>query len=280
VLNFGLSKGTALAAGTLTATKVETIKINAVDTVTTSIEAHTLTLKADTATSLTVTGNAGLTLTLDAATDKLATIDGSLMSAGALTATANGAVVMTITGGAGADVLSASTGVTAKADVLVGGAGNDVLTAGSNGAKLTGGLGNDLFVLSAASATLGTKEANTYSSVEDFTSTDLLQLRFYDTVGAAVANATSFTKLAASLNAQTAVFSDYVNAAMAQAFATTAATAGDAVWFSFAGSSYVVVDSGAATAGSFENTQDLIIKLTGIDLTNASWNSTYATVGL
>jgi len=64
-----------------------------------------------------------------------------------------------------------------QADVLNGGAGNDTLYAGSNGAKLTGGDGNDLFIVTAASAVSGSKESNTYSEILDFKAGDLLQLQ-------------------------------------------------------------------------------------------------------
>ena len=272
-LNVVMTKDGILAGGTLTAANVETVKLTATDSVTTNgVGTHTLTLKADSATSLTIDGNAGLTLTLDAATTKLATIDGHGMTTGALAASANGAVVMTITGGSGADVLTASQGATSKADIINGGNGNDTLVAGDNGAHLTGGAGNDIFLLTSSSPTQGNLEANTYSYIEDFKAGDVLQLQFYDAVGTATADVTSFAKLSAVMG-DTAVYSDYVAAALAQA------GAGQAVWFSIGTSSYVVVDSGANT-DNFVNTQDLVVKLVGVDLTNASWNADFATVAL
>lgn len=274
VLNIGLSKATTLAAGVITADKVETVKITGTDLSTAGGVIHTATLKSDTATLLNVEGNAGLTLTIDATTVALATINASTAT-GKLNVTASGSVAMSITGGTGADTISASQGATAKADVIVGGAGNDKLIAGDNGAKLTGGDGNDIFVLSATSSTQGNKEANTYSIVEDFKAGDLLQLQFWDQAGgAATKDVTSFAKLTASLNPETAVFANFVDAAIAQA------GLGQAVWFMFGGSSYVVVDSGADSATTFGNTEDLIIKLTGVNLTDASWNSDFATVSL
>ncbi|WP_145842415.1 beta strand repeat-containing protein [Denitratisoma sp. DHT3] len=288
VLNVILSKDGTLASGLLTAANVETINLTATDTnVANGISTHTLTLKADSATSLAVTGNAGLTLTLDAATNKLATIDAHSLTGG-LTASANGAVAMTITGGSGKDVLTASTGATAKADVLNGGAGNDTLIAGTNGAKLTGGADNDLFVLTAASSTAGNKEANTYSTITDFSAGDLLKLQFFED-GGATENAASFSKLAAVLDEGTAVFANYVTAAMEQikvendgnaVTAGTDAAVGQAIWFMFHGDSYVVVDSGVSTTGAFANGEDLVIKLTGVDLTSASWNATHSTLAL
>ncbi|MBW7901793.1 MAG: hypothetical protein H3C26_09965 [Rhodocyclaceae bacterium] len=287
VLNVVVSNAATIAGGKLTAANVETINLTATDSAAPISAVHTLTLAADAATSATVKGNAGLTLTLDAASNKLATIDASALT-GALTAgNTLGAVAMTITGGSGNDVLTASSGATAKADVLNGGAGNDTLIAGTNGAKLTGGAGNDLFVVTAVDATSGTKEANTYSTILDFSAGDLLKLEFFNDTGSAVGGvadgatgkAASFAKLTAVLDEGTAVFANYVTAAMEQIDANSGA-GGDAIWFSFKGDSYVVVDSGAVTTGTFANGEDLVIKLTGVDLTNASWNATQGTIAL
>lgn len=288
VLNAVLSNAANLTGGKLTAANVETINLTVTDSAAPISAVHTLTLAADAATSATVKGNAGLTLTLDAASNKLATIDASALT-GALTAgNTLGAVAMTITGGSGNDVLTASSGALAKADVLNGGAGHDTLIAGTNGAKLTGGAGNDLFVVTAASSTVGNKEANTYSTILDFSAGDLLKLQFFED-GGATANASSFTKLTAVLDEGTAVFANYVTAAMEQikaendgnaVVAGTDAAVGQAIWFVFHGDSYVVVDSGVSTVGSFANGEDLVVKLTGVDLTNASWNSTQGTIAL
>ena len=244
-----------------------------------TINTASLTVKADKATSLTIEGNSNVTLTLDATTTKLATID-----AGTLTGTLNvgntlNAVAMTITGGSGADTLKASVGASAKADVLNGGAGNDTLYAGSNGAKLTGGAGNDLFIVTSSEAAGGNKESNTYSEILDFQAGDLLQLQYWkDADGVAggagaTADVTGFTKLAAVLNENTAQFSDFVNAAIKEG------GEGAAVYFNFKGDAYVVVDSNLNT-DTFVNGDDLVVKLTGINGDNLSWNSDYATVAL
>lgn len=281
-LNVVLSKDGILAAGTITAANTETLKITATDTDTTNgISTHTATLTAAAATALTVDGNAGLNLTLTG-TNALATVTATDMTA-ALTldlSTHNG-VAMTVNGGSGADVLTATVddssvlGNTAKADVLNGGAGNDTLTAGTNGAKLTGGTGNDLFVLTDVTGTGGTTESTTHSYITDFQAGDLLQLSYWN--GATAVAVTGFAKLAANQSAN-AVYSDYVNAAMAQ---MNDGTAGDAVWFSFAGNSYVIVDSGNDSAGTFTNGEDLVIELTGVaNLDNASYNSTYGTIAI
>jgi len=271
-----------LGFGTVDVAGVETLKLNAVDTEPTvtaggvtsaSIQTAGLNLKADKATSLTIEGNSNVTLTLDATTTKLATIDASALTGKLDVGNTLNAVAMTITGGSGADTLKASVGATAKADVINGGAGNDIIYAGSNGAKLTGGDGNDLFIVTAASALSGNKESNTYSEILDFKAGDVLQLQ-YSNAGAA-ADVASLTKLAAVLNENTAVFSDFVNAAIKEA------AAGAATWFNYKGDAYVVVDSHTNSAGdTFINGEDLIVKLTGINGDNLSFNSDYGTAAL
>lgn len=269
-----------LGFGTVDVAGVETLKLNAVDTeptvttagvTTPSIQTATLNLKADKATSLTIEGNSNVTLTLDADTKVLATIDASALTGNLSVANSVAAVAMTITGGSGNDYLTASVGGAAKADVLIGGLGNDTLFAGSNGATLTGGEGNDLFVLKSIGAGFGTTNANSYSTITDFKAGDALQLQAY--VAGATADVTGFGKLAAALNENTAQFTDFVNAAIKEA------AQGAAVWFNYKGDAYVAVDSGTDT-DAFINGEDLIIKLAGVSGDNLSWNSDFATVAL
>lgn len=256
VLNI-VAKATGL--GTVTANNVETVNVEAAANSTMTVAGNS------SLTAINVTGAKDLGLTLGG--NNVAAVNASAAT-GALTLnlSAHNGVAVTVTGGAGNDVLTASAGTNAKADVLVGGAGTDTLVAGSNGARLTGGAGNDLFVLST-----GTKEANTYSIITDFAAGDLLQLKAAGNV-----NVTSFTKLSASLNESTSVFSNFVDAAIAQGGAGD----GQAVWFTFGGNSYVVIDN-AGTATTFDNGVDSIIQLAGIaTLDNASFNTTYGTLGL
>lgn len=266
--------GSDLNFGTADVVGVETIRYTATDTVPTSggvpsIQKATLNLKADKVATLTIDGNSHVSLTLDATTNKLATINASALT-GNLTFAANGSIATTVTGGAGSDVLSASVGATAKADVLIGGAGSDTLTAGSNGATLTGGAGNDLFILTSGATTGGTKEGNTYSTVTDFSAGDVLKLEYYN---AGTLYVTDFAKLTAVLNDSTATFSNFLDAAVTQA------NVGQAVYFSYKGDTYVVVDSDTQST-TFDNAHDLVIKLTGVNGDNLSWNSTYGTVAL
>jgi hypothetical protein len=278
VANVMISSSGVVNAGVLKVAKVETININSDDTDTT-VHANSLILTADKATTLNVEGDAGLTLTALTGSDVLATINASDMT-GVLTAEATGKVAMTITGGSANDILTASNGAAAKADTLSGGDGDDTLYAGTNGGTLAGDAGNDLFILGSGAALGGTKEANTYSTITDFETGDLLQLAYWDSAVVAPDVVTSFAKLTASLDSGTAVYSDYVNAAMSQAAATTPGTAGDAVWFNYNNNSYVVVDSNVETTGTFTNGEDLVIKLAGVDLSDASFNADYGTVAL
>ncbi|MBV7537201.1 hypothetical protein KW842_15645, partial [Duganella sp. sic0402] len=272
----------SLDFGTVTVAGVETIKFTATDTDTSTttgggVQTSTVTLNADKAAIVTIDGSSNVNLGLGTDTVKLTTIDASALT-GNLTVTANGANAMTITGGAGKDVIHASVGTTAKADIINGGAGNDTIYVGSNGAKLTGGDGNDTFIVNGD----GNKEANTYSEITDFKAGDILQLRAFNTAATAVVDVAGFGKLTATLNEATATFSNFVDAAIKQA-AQVATDAGTdinaAVWFSFKGDTYVVVDNGTHTA-AFDNGTDSIVKLTGINGDSLSWNATFATAAL
>lgn len=259
-----VANGTADEVGILTAANVETVNIGVRDTlIQTPINAapdtQNLTLVATSATKIVVTGDTALDLT-NVGNTKVAEIDGSAMTA-ALTVTAAGTTATTIKGGSGNDVLTAATGTTA--DVLIGGAGNDTLIANAGLSVLTGGEGNDLFVIGTASANV-----NSYATITDFGAGDVLQL-----VGA-----DSFASAAVTLG-DTAVFQDYANAAI------NALGANDAGWFQFGGNTYVVVDiatGGTSVDGTtFDNGDDFIVKLTGlIDLSQASFNATTGTVAL
>lgn len=252
--------------GTVTVAGVETINVTANDTTSgTGVSSNTFTLAADAATTVNVGGAGNLELVLGAATKAVTAINGSTATGDLEIASSSeaDAVAVTITGGAGNDVLTASGN---KADVLIGGAGDDTLVSGKGLATLTGGAGNDLFQVGTASANV-----NSYATITDFAAGDLLQF-----VGV-----NSFSAARVALG-ETAVFQDYANAAV------NALNVGQMGWFVFGGNTYVVADLGAdstATAGAtttgFSNGEDFIVKLTGtVDLTNASFNATYGTIGL
>ncbi|MCZ4129147.1 beta strand repeat-containing protein [Stutzerimonas balearica] len=262
VLNAVLSSTGNLTAGTLTAANVETVNISTVDTevvVAPAIQAKnvdTLTLTADKATAVNVTGAADLTLTLTDST-KVTSIDGSTMTGGLTVTSLNTTAATTIKGGSGNDVLTAANGTTA--DVLIGGAGNDTLVANAGMSTLTGGAGNDLFVIGTASANV-----NSYATITDFAAGDLLKVTGIDTFAAAKVSL-----------GDTAVFQDYANAAL------NALSANAGGWFQFSGNTYVVADMGTESTSGFVNGEDFIVKLTGlVDLSNASFNNTSDTIAL
>ncbi|MEW6759546.1 MAG: DUF4214 domain-containing protein [Pseudomonadota bacterium] len=278
----GSSTRTNTDFGVVDVAGVETLKLTAGDATPTdasgnaTIDTAILALKADKATSLTIDGNSNLTLFV-ADSAALATVNASALT-GKLALAAHGEVAMTITGGSAADTLYASTGVDGKADVINGGAGNDTIFVGSNGAKLTGGAGNDLFVVSAGSIEHGTKETNTYSHILDFQAGDLVQLKAFnvnetETVADDIVDVSKLSKLAATLEESTAQFSNFVDAAIKEA------GDGEAVWFNYKGDAYVVIDSGEST-DTFVNGEDMVVKLTGINGDNLSWNADYATLAL
>lgn len=253
VVNVLISSAAALNIGTFTAANVETVNITADDTNTTP-HTDTMTLTAANATGVTVAGDAGLALTMTGSTS-VTSINGSTMT-GPLTVTSvNVTSATTITGGSGNDVLGAATGTTP--DILLGGSGDDTLTPNAGLDTLTGGSGNDVFAITVASLNV-----NSYATITDFTSGDLIRM----------ATGTSFANAAVTLGG-TAVFQDYANAAI------NALGANGVGWFQYGGNTYVVQDVGATTA--FVNGTDLIVQLSGlVDLSGASFNTTYGTIGL
>jgi S-layer protein len=246
-LNFVLSSEAALAGNTLTAAKVETVKIVSNDTDKTAHN-NVLTLTADKATTVTVAGNAGLELTVTGST-LVSLIDGSASTGGLKAATnASAAAATTVKGGTGADDLTANR----NQDVLEGGAGKDTLTvaAGVNLATLRGGAGQDAYKIGVAS------NSNGYATIEG-AAVDLAG----DTIQFTAA-ITGFSSAKIVLGA-TAVFQDYANEA-------AKAATGSVSWFQWAGDTYLVQDNHADT--SFKNGTDSIVKIVGTAV-NFSFNS-------
>jgi S-layer protein len=152
VLNVTLRSAAAINANTLTAAGIETVNITSTDTNTTAHQ-NTFALVATGATTITVTGNAGLAFTNDATNTKVALFDASGVTGAAAdaallavtyvsnTAVANSATT-TIKGGSGNDALTG--GLTA--DAISGNDGNDVLDGGRGADNIDGGTGTNTFV--------------------------------------------------------------------------------------------------------------------------------------
>lgn len=245
------STGAITNTQALTVANVETFNITTTDTAfdTTKGEAlntHAFTLAATSATSVVITGNAGLNMT-NTGNVKLTMIDGSAMTGALTAATTNTTAAQTIKGGSAADNLTGG----AMADVLLGGAGNDTLTSGAGLNTLTGGEGTDVFVVGAASTNV-----NSYATITDFTKGETIKF----------AGADAFAASAVTLGA-TAVFQDYANAAV------VGNATNDLSWFQYAGDTYIIQDVNASTT-AFINGSDKIVKITGaVDLSTASFNS-------
>lgn len=144
VLNLKLStSGASLAAGSVTAANVETINISAFDANDKGSAAHinTLTLAATSATTVTVAGNNGLTLT-NTNNTKIVNFDASGIVANNTAASTY--VAATTDSAANLAVTFASANTTASANVTIkGGSGNDTLTGTIAKDNISGGAGND-----------------------------------------------------------------------------------------------------------------------------------------
>jgi S-layer protein len=247
-LNVVLSAAAGFNAGTFTAANVETVNLTATDT-TDAATAHTLTVTANKATMLNVSGNAGVTLTLTGSV-LLATLDAT-NATGAVTATSESTGAMTLIGGSGNDSLTAKVGAT-TADVLRGGAGNDTLTTNAGLTTLTGGAGQDLFVIATAGST-----GSTYSTITDAAAGDRIQ---FANKGEETFNTTKVVL------AGTASFTDYLNAAAVGVGGIN----GIIRYFDFGGNTFVVYDQSDSTT-AFVNGTDVVVQLTGIvNLSTAS----------
>lgn len=186
VVNIELKNATAttvINANTITASNVETVNITSSDLSATTAEAadkNVMALVASKATTINVSGPDGLTLTNTSST-KVTTFDASGVVANDVTDTAaNMAVTYTsansssiatvsITGGAGDDVLQGNVGI----DTIVGGLGNDTITATAGNDVSTGGAGNDTFafdeaLLIANSGTTATYDGGDGTDILDF----------------------------------------------------------------------------------------------------------------
>ena len=251
-VNLVMAAAAGFDGGTFTAANVETINLNATDTSTaTGITAMTVVVTGDKATTLNVTGNAGAALTLTSSV-KLATLDASA-STGAVSATSVSTAAITMKGGSAADSFVAN-GTTAS--TLLGNGGADTLTTNLGLTTLTGGAGNDLFVIPGAAA-----NGNVYTTITDATAGDRIQL--FD-----VASGTEVWNTTAISLAGTASFSDYLNAASTSG---TGATTAQISWFAFGGNTYIVEDASDST--SFFAGKDAVVALTGVvDLSAASLN--------
>lgn len=273
--DLGLSSGGAIAAGSITLAGVETVNITSNDTTPTATgttHTNTATLVATSATSITVSGNAGLNLTNTGNTavtsfdaSGVTTAAANAANAGVTFASANTTVaaLVTITGGAGNDTL---TGGANTYDTINGGAGADTLVYLGGRDTFTGGAGADTFDIDG----VGTK--TNFLTVTDATKGDKLDFVSITTGTMADIAAGAATKV--TLGAA-ATLDQYLDAAAAGA---TGGTTALFAWFQFEGNTYAVVDNSNDT--TFQSGTDAVIKLSGtVDLSLASVTTEVLTFG-
>lgn len=205
VLNVTIADDASVAASKLTVANVETINITADNTDLgeddTPVQ-HSMTLTADKATNVNISGDAALNLTLTGS-DEITKIDAS--------------------GNTGGLTVDLSTIDTAGkyAVTLTGSSADDIITMGI-GNKITGGEGDDTFIANVAT----TADASTsFATIMDFGAGDKLQLG---------SSANSLLKV--DVNDETAF-----TTVMTNVF-TAAASAKEVVWFQYQGNTFVALD--------------------------------------
>jgi len=242
---------TQLDAGTLVANDIESVNIESA-TADEDGGDNVLTLDADSAANLVVTGSGDLDLTTTSTV--LETVDASALT-GDLAYTADQAEVE-VTGGAGDDALVAD----ANDVVLTGGAGDDTLTvnASADRVELFGGEGADTFVIGGPSTS-----DSTYAIIRDAEAGDTIKMSTLNN-----GQATSFKQAEVTLS-EGATEST-------QALATQAVKdlgVGEMGWFQFGGNTFIVADDANEASEQFQNGTDSIVMLSGLyDLSQASFN--------
>ena len=241
--------------GTTDTTQNITLTLNAVTSTSGVVGVSNIVIDAsvitDASDALIMTNNmatAGFTMSITggAGNDVLAGASGADTISG-------GAGADSIDGNSGNDVLSGDAGndtITGAAgnDTISGGAGNDSLNGGSGMDSLTGGAGADTFNVSDASTT-----KFSYDVITDLTLADDDVVVFADT-----ALTESFVSTGISLGGA-ATFTDYLNQAASLSDAVNSVIS----WFQFNGNTYLVQDcsSGAAT---FVDGTDIVVEITGL----------------
>jgi S-layer protein len=183
VVNIQLTSDAVINADTITAANIETVNINGADLPAGGTsDINVLTLTANKATSVVVTGNDGLNLTATGSA-KVTNFDASAVAAITSTDTATNMAVtyaslntsasasVTIKGGAGNDTLTGNAG----ADTITGGAGTDTIVYTGGNDTLSGGAGVDTFQFTGTLLAANSAAANT-TTVNGGAGTDIVQV--------------------------------------------------------------------------------------------------------
>ncbi|WP_114283647.1 DUF4214 domain-containing protein [Candidatus Halocynthiibacter alkanivorans] len=240
--------------GTVIATGVETINISANDSSTDEdkdedIDEATVNVDATSATTVNVTGNADVDLTVS---DSVETVDATDLT-GNLTFGTYGAA-MTVNAGSGDDTLYVNT----DGDVINGNDGDDeiYIADGVDLAQISGGAGVDTFYIQGA-----TTNVNSASEILDLEAGDTIVF----SGGGVFVSAQITLDVDGNTNLQ-----DYADAAINQI------DGGEMAWFQFNDNTYIVADTGEGPSGdsSFDDGDSQIVKITGlVDLSDASFST-------
>jgi S-layer protein len=255
----------------IVAADIETINLISTDTdATATLHANTVLLTVAAATTINVSGNAGVVLTNAGAglIDAVQTLNASGVVLGAVTSTgvtyaASYNVVggvTTIIGSNGVDTL---TGGSSTNDTISAGSGADIIAYSGGADTFTGGAGADTFDIDALSA--GT--ASSKLIITDLAVGDKIDVADID------AGTISTTTLgAAGSLGSAATFQNYLDNAAAGNGGTNAL----AKWFQFDGNTYLVIDN---TAGATFAATDSVIQINGlVDLTTSAFAAQILTI--
>jgi S-layer protein len=273
---------TTINAGTLVINSIENVTINSGSSK--GFVNNTIKIQDDHLKALTLTGAAyKTTVSFNATTGTntsstnaaVKTIDGTVATGRLYIDTTN--VVednvsgLTVTGGSAADQITLDSTVTGTVTANGGDGADTFILNGSMTATLTGGAGNDTFDLGAAtvgvSNALGADSSLVYATITDFTSGDILKL---DNISAGSslmlsANAVSGVQNATSLTAA-------LDAALKLSTAVDDAT----VYFNYGGNTYIAHEDNIEGL----SINDVVVKLTGINVLSTAAVSSPATTGL
>ena len=262
--------------GALTLAGVETVAITLDDTDTTAVTAQfDLNVDAVAATTITIAGDAGITFA-NSSVGAVRTLDASGVTAtgaaGIVTFAAQTALVdVTVTGGAGNDVLTGNSGNDtinggAGNDTLGGGVGTDTINGGDGNDGITGGAGVDTFVYANGDSVLtGGAGTTGFDVITDYiTGTDkidnggtIVLAANADAVGEATITATG---LVTSYNGVATAY-DTLAEKIDQIDLAIGGTAERAAVFTHDSKTYLYISVGTDTTN---DGTDTIIELTGV----------------
>jgi len=143
---------------------------------------------------------------------------------------------------------------------------------------MTGGLGNDTFAFAAGSSG-GAPSASVFDTITDFAAGDIID--YASAVTIVTNSATAAVGVANITAGGLATFADADDTlaemitAVEGGIQTGTATAGQAAMFKFGSDSYVFISDGVDGVG----TNDVLIKLTGVDVTTAAFDVITVDVG-